>query len=129
FAYPDGPDVRLRAIAEGVKIRAKLPAPKPVPKKTAAKKKPVAKALAAKATAAPAPVPGYRAVAFNPAGTLLATAGDDKLVTFHDTTTWKPVRSFAWKIGKLRAVCFSADGTRAATWGEKGGMVVWDVDV
>ncbi|MBY0455714.1 MAG: hypothetical protein K2V38_00090, partial [Gemmataceae bacterium] len=34
FAYPDGPDERLRAIAEGVKIRAKLPAPKPVPKKT-----------------------------------------------------------------------------------------------
>ncbi len=113
MAYPDGPAVRLRTLAAGVKMRATLP-------KRAAPKKPPKK---------PKPDPDYHAVAFNPNGTLLAAAGDDGLVTLYDTATWKEVRSFAWKIGKLRAVCFSADGTRAAALSATGNVVVWDMDI
>ena len=97
-------------------MRAKLPKP-PAKKST---KKPAKK---------PKREPACHAIAFNPSGTLLATAGDDKLVTFYETATWKVVRSFAWKIGKLRAVCFSADGTRAAVLSATGDIVVWDMDM
>lgn len=127
MAYPDGRDVRFRALAEGVKVRAKVTvlAPKPAAKKPAAKK-PAAKSARRKKPAEP---PAVQAVAFHPAGALLAAAGDDGLVTLLDTRTWKPAGAFDWKVGKLRAVCFSADGTRAAALGEKGDVVAWDVDV
>ncbi|MCI0703333.1 MAG: hypothetical protein L0241_19820 [Planctomycetia bacterium] len=75
-----------------------------------------------------------RAVAFHPGGTILAAVGTDESVKLFDTATWKMVRSFAWEIGELRAVCFSLDGTRAATIGKGakkigGKVVVWDVDL
>jgi len=72
------------------------------------------------------------AVAFHPSGHLLATIAGT-LVKLYDTTTWKVTRQFAWKIGQLRSVCFSPDGSRAAVigTGEKktgGKVVVWDMD-
>ncbi len=115
MAYPDGPVVRFRALAEGVKVRAKLPKlPAKKPKKPAKK---------------PKPAPDYHAVAFSPNGVLLAVVGDDSLVTLYDTSTWKVVKSFAWKVGKLRAVCFSADGFRAAALSANGKIMVWDIDI
>lgn len=124
MAYPDGPEVRLRALAEGVKVRAKVPQPKPVAKKATAKK-----AAAKTKKKRPKAAPEVHAVAFNPAGTLLATVGDSGLVNLYDTKTWKPTGTFDWKIGKLRAVCFSADGTRAAALSETGDIMVWDMEV
>ncbi|MDY3562647.1 hypothetical protein R5W23_004121 [Gemmata sp. JC673] len=123
MAYPDGPDVRLRALAEGVKVRAKV----------TVLKKPAAKKVAAKATAKkarkPKSPPEVTAVTFNPAGTVLAAASESGAVTLYDTQSWKAVGAFDWKIGPLRAVCFSADGTRAAVISDAGTVMVWDVDV
>ncbi len=118
MAYPDGPAIRVRSLADGLKVRAKLPNP-PANKP----KKP------AKPAKNPKPEPDYHAVAFHPNGALLAAVGDDGLVTLYDTATWKVVKSFAWKIGKLRAVCFSADGTRAAALSANGKIMVWDMDI
>lgn len=114
MAYPHEGEVRLHALAAGVKVPAAVPKP-PAP--------PVSKGKKAK------PDPTCHAVAFHPNGALLAAAGDDQMVTLYDTTTWAAVRTFAWKVGRLRAVCFSADGTRAAALSASGKVVVWDVDV
>ena len=67
--------------------------------------------------------------AYHPSGKYLATASNDETIKFFDTTTWEVVRTFTWKTGKMRAVCFSPDGTLAAAGGEKGQVVVWDVDL
>lgn len=80
-----------------------------------------------------------RAVAFHPSGALLAAAGDSGTCAFYDTATWQVAREFAWEIGFLRGVCFTPDGTRAATIAvgplkgrskkASGRAVVWDVDL
>jgi WD40 repeat protein len=105
FAYPDRKAVRFRALAAG----------------------PVPRALAYSSKG------NCRAVAFHPSGQWLAAVGDDAKVKLYDTVTWKGARTFAWDIGELRAVCFSADGAHAAAIGagtRRGGkVVVWDVDV
>lgn len=67
-------------------------------------------------------------VAFHPSGKFLAVANHDDTVRFLDTATWKVAREYGWKVGKLKAVAFSADGTLAAAGGEKGRVMVWDVD-
>ncbi len=110
FAFPQKNRVRLWPLADGVKV--------PVPPELSAK---------------------CRAVAFHPSGALLAAVGDGATVTLYDTATWEVSRTLAWEIGPLRAVCFSPDGTRAATIGAPAGtgrgkkpggrVVVWDVDV
>ncbi len=112
FAYPHESRVRFQALARGMKAPSDL---------------------------TPAAGATCRAVAFHPSGALLAAAGDSGTVTLYDTATWKVARAFAWDIGALRAVCFSPDGTRAATIsagtvpqeGKRaiGRAVVWDVDV
>jgi WD40 repeat protein len=84
----------------------------------------------------PAPSAPYRAVAFHPSGQWLTALGADE-VAVYDTTTWNLVRTLAWGIGALCAVCFSPDGTHAAVIGQgaaakgrrkrQGGtIVVWD---
>lgn len=93
--------------------------------------------------AAPTDMPGgvgerCRAVTFSPSGALLAAVGDSGTAVLYDTATWAVVREFAWDIGTLYAVCFSPDGTRAATIGggavpakrkrPVGRAVVWDLD-
>ena len=65
--------------------------------------------------------------------------GDSGAVKLYDTATWRVAREFAWDIGELRAVCFSPDGTRAATIAvgkskgrgknASGRAVVWDMDL
>jgi WD40 repeat protein len=80
-----------------------------------------------------------RAVAFHPSGQWLAAVGDDAQVKVYDTASWELARTFDWGIGPLWAVCFSADGTRAAVIGPgrkrasgkrtESKIVVWDVDL
>jgi WD40 repeat protein len=50
-------------------------------------------------------------------------------VKLSDTVTWKMVRAFDWDVGRLRSIAFSPDGMLAATGGDKGKIVVWDVDL
>jgi WD40 repeat protein len=68
-------------------------------------------------------------LAYHPSGRYIATASNDETVKFYDTTTWELIRTFTWKTGKMRAVVFSPDGNLVAAGGEKGQVVVWDVDL
>lgn len=112
FAYPQDACVRFRSIAAGVSTPADL---------------------------TPAAGRQCRGVAFHPSGAVLAAVGDSGTATLYDTATWRVAREFAWDIGALRAVCFSPDGTRAATIAvgaaperrkrAVGRAVVWDMDL
>lgn len=70
------------------------------------------------------------ALAFHPSGRYLAVTSNDRTVRFHDREAgWAVSRTYDWNIGKLKSVAFSADGALAAAGGEKGSVVVWDVEV
>jgi WD40 repeat protein len=71
----------------------------------------------------------FTGLAFHPSGRYLAATSNDGLVRFYDTTTWKVARSYDWDIGRQRSVAFSPDGMLAAVGGDKGKIVVWDVDL
>jgi WD40 repeat protein len=69
-------------------------------------------------------------LAFHSSGRYLATTGGDSTVRLHDRDAgWAVTKTFDWNIGKLKSVAFSPDGTLGAAGGEKGQVVVWDVDV
>ena len=67
------------------------------------------------------------ALAADPLGRFLLTAAGPK-VTVWDPATWKPLRAFDWKIGRLTCLAVSPDGTLAAAGGDKGKVAVWDVE-
>ena len=66
--------------------------------------------------------------AFHPARPVLAYTGGGDEVVFYDAAGRTELKRFAWGIGPLLAVCFSADGLRCAAAGA-GKVVVWDVDL
>jgi WD40 repeat protein len=68
-------------------------------------------------------------IAFHPGGSVIATARKDATIQFWDTANWKEMKTFAWDIGGLRCVAFAQDGLRAACGGDKGKIMVWDVDL
>jgi WD40 repeat protein len=69
------------------------------------------------------------ALAFHPSGRYLAVTSNDRTVRVHDRDAgWAVSHTYDWDIGKLKSVVFNADGTLAAAGGEKGSVVVWDVD-
>lgn len=70
----------------------------------------------------------FTGLAFHPGGRYLAATSNDATVKLYDTTTWKLAQSFDWDIGRLRSVAFSPDGMLAAAGGDRGRIVVWDVD-
>lgn len=67
--------------------------------------------------------------AFHPSGRYLAVTSNDATVRVLDATTWDEVRTFTWKLGKMRCVRFSPDGLRVAAGAEKGQVVIWDADL
>jgi WD40 repeat protein len=71
----------------------------------------------------------FRSFAFHPTRPLLATVQEGQAqVKFLDANTGRPLAKFQWKLGALRSVCFSPDGTLAAASSASGKIVVWDVD-
>ena len=54
--------------------------------------------------------------------------GGPTLVTVYDVETLKPVHKWNWKLGPLRSVAYSPDGTVGAASSEDRRIVVWDVD-
>jgi WD40 repeat protein len=69
-----------------------------------------------------------RGLAVHPSGRFLATAGGDGVVRFWSPETLRELKSFKWGIGKLHSVAFSPNGELGAVGGDKGQVVVWDVD-
>jgi WD40 repeat protein len=73
--------------------------------------------------------PPVAALAFHPTRPLLATIQQGQtLVKLLDASTGHVVLKFQWKVGPLRCVAFSPDGTLAAAGSASGKIVVWDVD-
>jgi WD40 repeat protein len=54
------------------------------------------------------------------------TVSNDATAIAWDTTTWGQKHAYAWRIGKLKCVGFSPDGTVIAAGGESGKIVLWD---
>lgn len=71
----------------------------------------------------------YNALAYHPDGRHLLAGNNDTTARLIDTQTWQVVRQYTWDIGRLTAVAVSADGALGAAGGEKGQIVVWDLDV
>jgi WD40 repeat protein len=68
-------------------------------------------------------------MAYHPTRPVLATVQSRQtLVKYLDANTGKPIKKFAWKLGSMRAVAFSADGALAAASAADGRIVVWDAD-
>jgi WD40 repeat protein len=67
--------------------------------------------------------------AIHPSGRFLLTVAGDGLARYWDPATLSPVQTLKWPVGKLHSVAFSPDGMLAAAGGDKGRVVVWDVDV
>lgn len=71
----------------------------------------------------------FTGFAFHPSGKYLAATGNDETVRLYDLTTREEARAFTWRIGKMRSITFSRDGTLAAAGSDKGQVVVWGVDL
>jgi hypothetical protein len=88
--------------------------------------------LAAGKQTARVSVPGrshFTGLAVHSAGRLVATVSGDGQVRLWNSATLKQVGTLKWPVGKLHSVAFSPDGILAAAGGDKGRIVVWDVDV
>jgi WD40 repeat protein len=70
----------------------------------------------------------FTGIAFHPSGKYLAATSNDETVKLYDTQTWEVTRTFTWKIGRMRSIAFSPDGTLAAAGSDSGKVVIWDVD-
>ncbi|MBN9122434.1 MAG: hypothetical protein J0I06_25375 [Planctomycetes bacterium] len=71
----------------------------------------------------------FASYAFHPTRPILAVIQSGQtLIKYLDVNTGAITRKFRWKLGEMRAVCFSPDGTLAAAGAANGKIVVWDVD-
>jgi WD40 repeat protein len=76
----------------------------------------------------------FTEIAFHPSGRHLyvtSNGEDSRDATVHifDTATWARVGQFSWQLGNFKAVAISSDGMLAAAGGDRGDIVIWDVDV
>jgi WD40 repeat protein len=71
----------------------------------------------------------FTGLAFHPSGRYLAATSNDATVKLYDTATWAVAEVYDWDIGRPRSVAFSPNGMLAAAGGDKGKIVVWDVDL
>jgi WD40 repeat protein len=70
----------------------------------------------------------FQDAAFSPDGRVLVTVSNEETAKSWDTNTWRETGAFAWGVGKLKCVAFAPDGMRAAAGGDKGPIVLWDVE-
>lgn len=69
-----------------------------------------------------------KGLAFTADGNRLLTAGHDELVRVWAAPNWDEVTSFNWNIGRVKCLTVNRDGTLAAAGGDRGKVVVWDVE-
>jgi WD40 repeat protein len=70
----------------------------------------------------------FTALAYHPSSSHLYAVSNDTTVHVYDTITWDRVGRFTWQLGRLKAVTVSPDGMLAAAGGDRGDVVIWDVD-
>lgn len=70
----------------------------------------------------------FTALAYHPGGRHLYATSNDETVHVFDALTWGRTGRFTWQLGRLKSVAASPDGTLAAAGGDKGDVVIWDVD-
>jgi WD40 repeat protein len=76
----------------------------------------------------------FTAIAYHPSGRQLYVTSNgestkDATIHVFDTSTWTRVEQFNWKLGNMKTIAISPDGTLAAAGGERGDIVIWDVDL
>ena len=67
-------------------------------------------------------------LAFAPDGRLVLVGRYGGTCALHDTIVGHEIAAFDWGIGPIHSVAFAPDGLTCAAGGEKGQVVVWDVD-
>jgi WD40 repeat protein len=70
----------------------------------------------------------FSSLVFHPSGRRVLVGSGDGTVRLYDPANGAVVKVFAWPVGKVRSVAVSPDGMLAAAGGDKGQVVVWDVD-
>ena len=70
----------------------------------------------------------FTAIAYHPSGRRLYAASNDTTVHVFDTTTLVRLNRFTWHLGRLKSVAVSPDGALAAAGGDKGDIIIWDLD-
>jgi len=76
----------------------------------------------------------FTAFAFHPSGRHLYVTSNgedvrDATVQIFDAATWTRVEQFTWQLVNLKSIAISPDGTLAAAGGDRGDIVIWDVDL
>jgi WD40 repeat protein len=71
----------------------------------------------------------FQGLVAHPFGRAVITVSGDGQVRYWDPADLSLIKTVKWDAGKLHAVTISPDGTLAAAGGEKGKVVLWDVDV
>lgn len=85
---------------------------------------------AGRSTQIPAPGRSYfKGLAIHPSGRAIVTASGDGQVRYWEPNELSLLWAGKFGIGKLHSVALSRDGLLAAAGGDKGQVVVWDVDV
>ena len=67
-------------------------------------------------------------IAFLPNSRLLAVADGSPTLRVYDTDNGSLAREYDWGIGGIHCVTFSHDGAMGAAGGDKGRIVVWDLE-
>jgi WD40 repeat protein len=67
-------------------------------------------------------------IAYHPSGRHLAASSDDGTVSLLDADSLAVTKTYAWNVGPLRSVAFSADVTLGAAGSADGRIVVWDAE-